>query len=239
MGLHGKHRPLVIRAALLLAALLLPQQAEACRLALALALDVSSSVDARDYALQAEGLATALEDTDVVEAIFHPSGPVALAVYEWSGREQQVMVQDWVMIETPADLAALTATIRANPRSHNQFPTALGYALSFGALLLARAPACDARTLDVSGDGMANEGYAPVLAFRNFDFDGITVNGLVVGGSTKPELVAYYLSHVIHGEGAFVEVAEDYDDYGRAMRRKLLRELEPPILVGAVDEALE
>ena len=38
-------------------------------------------------------------------------------------------------------------------------------------------------------------------------------------------LTNYYANRVIKGPGAFVETAEDFNDFGNAMRRKLIREL--------------
>ena len=66
MGQYGKHGPLVrLCAALWLWALAaLPAGAEGCRLALVLALDVSSSVDEVEYDLQRLGLAAALDAPD-------------------------------------------------------------------------------------------------------------------------------------------------------------------------------
>jgi hypothetical protein len=64
-----------------------------CRLALILGMDISSSVDPRKDALQRLGLAAALRAPDVVDAILsQPDRPVALAMFEWSGRIQQDMV---------------------------------------------------------------------------------------------------------------------------------------------------
>ena len=37
--------------------------------------------------------------------------------------------------------------------------------------------------------------------------------------------MTYYRREVVRGPGAFVEVAQGFEDYTRAMRRKLLREL--------------
>ena len=60
-----------------------------CRLALLLALDVSSSVDAEEHELQKAGIAASLNDPDIRHAILNGGpGTVALAVYEWSGRRQ-------------------------------------------------------------------------------------------------------------------------------------------------------
>ena len=52
----------------------------------------------------------------------------------------------------------------------------------------------------------------------------MTVNGLVIGANVVT-LGRYYQQFVIQGPGAFVEAADDYEDFERAMRRKLLREL--------------
>ena len=216
------------RIALALLGAVAAQPAAACRLALALAMDVSSSVDAAEDALQRGGLAAALVAPDVQAAFLAPGDPVALAVYEWSGRRKQVLLQDWVLIRAPSDLQAVSARIAASPRSHDDFPTALGYALGYGATLLGRAPDCAAATLDVSGDGENNEGFGPEEAYRAFPFDGITVNGLVVRAMPtegRADLVSYYRDTVIRGPGAFVEVAGGFADFERAMRAKLIREL--------------
>ena len=53
-----------------------------CRLALLLALDVSSSVDAEEHELQKAGIAASLNDPDIRHAILNGGpGTVALAVW--------------------------------------------------------------------------------------------------------------------------------------------------------------
>jgi Protein of unknown function (DUF1194) len=223
----GRPLPLSRVAAACLAALamLTAVPAEACRLALALGLDVSSSVDAREYRLQAEGLARALEAPEVREAFLAvPGAPVKLMIYEWSGWQQQELRQDWVTVAGPGELAAVAARIRGQRRSYAQYPTALGLALMYGARRLQDRGECRQRTLDVSGDGTNNDGAAPEIVKRQFPMDGITINGLVVGANMVT-LARYYRQFVIQGPGAFVEQVGDYADYEAAMRRKLLREL--------------
>jgi hypothetical protein len=68
---------------------------EQCRLALLLGMDVSASVDAAEYQLQIEGLAASLIHPSVVEAALNGNGPVALSIFEWSGRFQQDVLVDW------------------------------------------------------------------------------------------------------------------------------------------------
>ncbi|MEO0390928.1 MAG: DUF1194 domain-containing protein [Pseudomonadota bacterium] len=206
--------------------------AQACRLALLLAIDVSSSVDAAEDALQRGGLVAALTAPEVEAAFFASDDPVALAVYEWSGRYNQEVILDWVLIRSRAALLFAAEQVASSVRSHNEFPTAMGYALGFGAGMFERAPACLRRTLDMAGDGQNNEGFGPRAAYREFPFAGVTVNGLVVNAAdfeAETGLIAFYQREVLHGPGAFIEVAQGFEDYERAMRRKLERELSPPV----------
>ncbi|WP_299373658.1 DUF1194 domain-containing protein [uncultured Tateyamaria sp.] len=223
----------MVRAAAILAACCVASPALACRLALLLALDVSSSVDATEDRLQRGGLVAALTAPEVQAAFFANDMPVALAVYEWSGRYNQEVVLDWLLIDSPAALVVAAETVAASVRSHSEFPTAMGYALGFGAEMLARAPRCLRQTIDMAGDGQNNEGFGPQLAYREFAFDEVTVNGLVVNAAeftSETMLIEFYEKEVLRGPGAFLEVAQGFEDYERAIRRKLERELTPPVI---------
>ncbi len=211
----------------------LPAHAVDCRLALALALDVSSSVNATEDALQRRGLARALLSRDVERAFFIAPQSVALAVYEWSGRYNQKILLDWTMIDTPAALYEAAAALAGSERSTAKFPTALGYALGYGATLFQSAPRCLHKTLDVSGDGKNNEGFGPEEAYNAFPFQDIVVNGLAINAAefeAETDLIPYYRNKVLHGPGAFLEIANGFEDFERAMQRKLERELSPPTL---------
>ena len=196
-----------------------------CRLALSLALDVSTSVDAAEYQLQTQGLAQALSSEEVASAVFGaPMSTVALHIFEWSGRYNQATVLDWTIVKSPHHLRRIAAQISGLERSQSEFPTSLGYALGFGATALKNAPPCDRSTLDVSGDGRNNDGFGPQLALKNFDFSGVVVNALAIGGADDG-IVSYFLEEVIHGPGAFVEYAPDHSHFARAIKRKLVREI--------------
>ncbi|MFC6584593.1 DUF1194 domain-containing protein [Sulfitobacter aestuariivivens] len=208
-------------------------QAAECRLALLLALDVSSSVDAAEDQLQRGGLVSALIAPEVEAAFFAADQPVALAVYEWSGRYNQSVLLDWTLIDGRAALIKAAEVIAASKRSHSDFPTAMGHSLGFGANLFRKAPPCLRQTLDVAGDGQNNDGFGPAAAYREFAFADVTVNGLVVneaGSQSEVGLIAYYRGEVLHGPGAFLVIAEGFEDYEDAMRRKLERELTPPAI---------
>lgn len=206
-----------------------PTAAEGCRLALVLALDVSSSVDAREDRLQREGLARALVAPAVVRA-FLAGDPVALYAFEWSGSRSHVgLMPGWQIVADEEDLRRIATRIGKSRRSRSNLPTAVGAALGHAADRLRDGPDCRARTVDVAGDGIHNEGFSPELAYRAFPFDGVTVNALIVGGAEDDaELVAWFQAEVLRGFGAFSVYATGYEDYGRAMEMKLLRELELP-----------
>ena len=71
----------------LVAALLCPAMAQACETALVLTIDVSNSIDPGEYRVQADGMADALQDPEIIEAMVQ--GEVAIAVVQWSGEDRQ------------------------------------------------------------------------------------------------------------------------------------------------------
>jgi len=211
----------------------------ACRLSLALALDVSGSVDGTEYRLQLDGLAEALTDPDVVEALLAiPEAPVALFVFEWSASEYQRTLQDWMILDDPARISAVASRLRTWDRGVSPQATGLGAAMAHGASRLADGPRCDQATLDVSGDGENNDWPTPEALRSSGAIEGVRINGLVIAGDdeTAASLSAYFRARVIQGPDAFVEVARGFSDYSRAMRRKLLREVQglPVAMIGEI-----
>lgn len=207
--------------------------AGACRLALVLAMDVSNSVDIDEDILQRQGIASALVAPEVQAAFFASPDPVALLVFEWSGRHHQHLMVDWTTITHPNDLARVAGIIATSERQHRDFPTALGHALGYAATRLNERQDCLMQTIDVAGDGRNNDGFGPAEAYAAFPFDGVTVNGLVVDASileTRDALVSFFETEVIRGPSAFVEIANGFDDYEETMRRKLVRELLPQMI---------
>lgn len=244
MGQHGKYGPLVGRAALIVLLLLAAPAAAACRQALVLAIDVSGSVDPHEHALQRQGLARALLDADVQAAFLaDPVAPVRLLIFEWAGVYSQAVLAGWTEIVSAADLAATAAALATAPRAGGGQGTATGQAMLYGGARLAEQGDCVRHTLDISTDGERNSGVTPGLARRQPELRGIVVNGLAIGNGRRPldhqretqldRVVRFLHLEVIQGPDAFVEVADDFEDFARAMRRKLIRELKTPVY-GAV-----
>ncbi|WP_331459976.1 DUF1194 domain-containing protein [Cochlodiniinecator piscidefendens] len=215
--------------------------AATCRQALLLGLDVSGSVDAREYRLQLDGLANAFDTPSVRSALLSfPAAPVSIGVFEWSGATRQRLLVPWTSISSTEDLNDLISVLHSAQRVPLGQSTALGSAMAFAANYLEQQSECWSKTLDISGDGPSNSGPRPRDIAQHSSYDSITINALVIGSDPNwgtdqrseqiGELKAYFESEVIRGPIAFVEVALGFEDYEEAMIRKLLRELEGLVL---------
>ena len=117
--------------------------------------------------------------------------------------------------------------------------SALGTALAFAHSMLTQQPACWDHTIDVSADGYNNVGPTPQQIYSS-GLGRATVNALVVGkpdensvegpGIASDDLLKYFESEVIRGPGAFALYAQGYADYAQAMKKKLEKELKPPVI---------
>lgn len=198
----------------------------ACDLALLLAVDVSGSVDRREYRIQMQGLADALRDGVVAEALVRGSSHVALM--QWTGATRQNVTIPWREITSFAQVEALAAEVESAPRAWRNFSTAVGEAMALGLSLFASGPDCRRRVMDISGDGPSNEGIPPNAPRAALTEAGITVNALAID-SDKEDLTGWYWQNVITGAGAFVVTANDFSEYPKAIRLKLIRETSNPL----------
>ena len=196
--------------------------AAGCDLALVLAVDVSGSVDAREYRLQMDGLAAALRDPVVSEALVRAEAQVLLL--QWSGTGRQKITIPWTKITGFAEIDALADRVAQDQRIWRNYSTAVGEALLVGLEAFGRAGPCARRLIDLSGDGPSNEGVEPAELRPLLRAAGVTVNAIAIEQSV-PDLTAYYFENVITGEGAFVVTAAGFADYPDRIRRKLLREV--------------
>jgi hypothetical protein len=231
-------RPCTIAGALLSVALLAlagnaphaEAQANRVDIALVLAFDCSYSVDAREYALQRTGLARAFLDEEIVAALQSgPNGRIAVTVVQWSADDIQTVAVPWRLVDGPATAAELADRIGRMPRLAPPGSTSISAAILYGAGLLDRPPfAADKRVIDVATDGINNLGPRLKDARDAVVARGITVNGLAIQDEVG-YLHHYLRNRMIGGPGAFVQVADDYDDFERAIRIKLLREILPAV----------
>lgn len=198
-----------------------PAVSSACDLALVLAVDVSGSVDQQEYRVQMDGLAAALRDGTVVDALIDQRAQVTLI--QWSGGGRQRQTLEWRQITNASDAAAFATAISKDPRVWRNFSTAVGEALGLSLAVLEQVPSCRRKVIDVSGDGVSNEGPLPQEYRSALSAGAVTVNALAIE-TGNDDLTAWFYENLIHGEGAFVITANGFEDYPEQIRRKLQRE---------------
>jgi Mg-chelatase subunit ChlD len=188
--------------------------------AIVFAVDVSGSVNAERYELQRAGIAAIFADVAIEQIL---ADGLAVALMEWS--DGHAVVVPWTILRTPADARALARRIAAVPRAP-EFSTELSLALLAAADLLDACP-CTAqdRVIDLSGDGSNNGPMSTNLARDEVVARGIRINGLPIVTAEEPDVAEWYRANVVGGDGAFMEVANGYEDFARAMRRKFLLEV--------------
>lgn len=217
----------VLLAGCLLAAA--PARAEPVDLELVLAVDSSASVDYSEFSLQLEGLAHAFRDPDLAQAIeVGGVGAIAVVLIEWSSAGKQELVIPWTRIAGGADAEAFAARIDRAPRLIQTGATSISAAIMFANAQFENNGFEGARrVIDLSGDGYNNQGKALSLARAQVLQSGTTINALAIENQVLG-LGDYFEKHLIGGFGAFVIRASDYQDYLGQIRRKLIREIQPP-----------
>lgn len=222
---------------ILLAGLLVAGSARAkteVDLILALAVDVSRSIDAAEARLQREGYIAAFRDPEVIRAIRSgPHGRIAVSYFEWAGFGYAKVIAAWTLIDGAASAHAFADTLERNPPIPER-RTSISDAIDFALPWLSKHDfVAHRRVVDISGDGPNNWGELVTVARDRAIRAGITINGLPIldegGGPYSrfniPNLDLYYRDCVIGGPGAFVVVAADFKDFARAIRRKLILEV--------------
>ena len=194
--------------------------AERVATAIVFAVDVSGSVDDERYRLQRAGIAGVFADP-AIEAVI--ADGLAVSLMEWS--DGHTVVVPWRILRTLQDARALAGQIAGIARSPG-VSTELSLALLAAADLLDRCPCqTDNRVIDISGDGPNNGPISTPIARDQVLARNVRINGLPIVTSAEPDLAQWYQDNVVGGRGAFLEVANGYADFARAMRRKFMREI--------------
>jgi hypothetical protein len=207
-------------------------EAEPVDVELVLAVDVSRSVDAEEMAMQFRGYAAAFRDPRLVEGIAGgPVGQIAVTLFTWADSHIQEHLLPWMKVDGPATAERIAAAIESVPR-RTWLYTSISGALDFAGTLFGRGYEGTRRVVDVSGDGVNNSGRPVAEARTQALAKGIVLNGLAVLDRTPqpwasglPPLDDYYRTEVIGGPGAFLMVAEGYEAFEQAVKRKIIREI--------------
>ncbi len=219
-------------------------------LELILAIDVSGSIDDEEALLQREGYINAFRHPDLVRAI--QGGMlqrIAVSYYEWAGFGHIRSIVDWTVVKDRETAFAFADSLTRNPPLTAR-RTAISAAIEFAVPYFERNRFDGTRrVVDISGDGPNNWGTPVRVARDKALAAGITINGLPImngregpsGWPQLPDLDLYYRDCVIGGPGAFIVVANSFEDFGTAIRRKLILEIagrEPPVRLAAAATAV-
>ncbi len=191
---------------------------------LVLAVDTSASVDNKEYELQMRGIAKAFRSPKVIHAI-ESTGGIAVMLVQWSSWANTESPMPWRMLNDRPSILSFAAEVESSRRAGVGNLTGIGTAI--GASLKSIEDnrfAGRLRKIDISGDGLNNSGLPLVQARNLARSKSVTINALAIQ-TDFPNLATYFREHVISGPDAFVVAAVDYEDFARAMRIKLVREL--------------
>lgn len=216
-------------------------EAEPVDVELVLAVDVSRSVDPREMELQFNGYAAAFRDPRLMAAVAAgPIGAIGCTVFVWSDPDEQRVLVPWTRIDGAKSGEEFAAAIDHAPR-HGGAYTSISAAIDFALKMFDASPfEGTRRVVDISGDG-ANNSSGPGRTLEKVREDaferGIVLNGLAILDRPDPNAAAalperyrqpldeYYRESVIGGPGSFLVVADGFEAFGNAVRRKLIREI--------------
>lgn len=203
-------------------------------LELALGIDVSGSVDDHEALLQRQGYIAAFRHPDVIRAVEQGTlGRIAVAYYEWAGYGHMRIITDWTLIDGAEAAHAFAGSLELNPprtASRTAISSAIDFAVTYFDVNDFEGTR---RVVDISGDGTNNWGGLVTIARDRAVLAGVIINGLPIvngrpGPSGRPQtsgLDLYYEDCVIGGPGAFIVIANSFQEFAEAVRRKLIIEI--------------
>ena len=185
-------------------------------LCLVLLLDASGSIDQSAWDLQAKATAAAIADRSVVERITRgPHGRIMVMALEWSSSFTQML--PWTPIASAADAESAAGALIAHRRVQNG-ATAVGEALEAAVQSIRSGPDCVRHVIDISSDGVNNNGVEPRKPMATLKGMDVTVNALVIEGEYG---VFDYYKDTVSG---FV-MSATWDGFGQAIKAKLQLEV--------------
>jgi hypothetical protein len=200
---------------------------------LALAVDISFSMDPDEQELQREGYIHALTSNEFLQALRQGThGKIAITYFEWANVNDQRVIVPWRLIDGPEAADAFVAEIARAPY-RRAARTSVSGALEFAAGLFENSGYKGIRrVIDVSGDGTNNNGPPVAMVRDEVLSKGFVINGLPI--MLKPPVASsmdiealdiYYEDCVTGGPGSFVIPIKDREKFKEATRNKLVQEI--------------
>jgi hypothetical protein len=240
--------PLALGCAFLIARAALAQDM-ATDVNIVTALDLSTSVDPSDMRVELSGMALAIRDPRVLEAIrMGERRRIGFAVFGWHHSQFPTIVS-WTLIETDDDAirvsreieARLSVDVESEAREHAIWYigrlTDLSQAIDHAGELLQAAPFPTKRAvINIVGDGKDNVGEDAPIARDRFLEGGGTVNGVVL--NADPVMIAYFEEKVVGGPGAFVMSTTDHTVLVDVLVRKFIGDIIADATIGSGKAAI-
>ena len=216
---------------------------ECLDVAVVLTVDASASVSKSEFALQQQGIAAAFRDPEVLDAIA-AAGRVAVSIIFWGSENLPKPQSDWILLDNAAAAENFAQNVESMPRQVTG-DTGLGAGLLAALQKLEGLENCAIRkVVNVSGDGEETRVYrrmrlspAPPQVKAMAELTNVQINALAISNEERG-LADYYAANVITGPDAFVMEVTRYEDYSRAIRRKLVREIAPRVVSGYLDRII-
>lgn len=199
-------------------------------------LDISNSIDLDYMKIEIAGLAQAIRDPQVLQAI--KAGPhhrVGFAVFAWH-HDQFPTVVSWTLIDSDRAALAVSQAIEARQLVDVELEgreqvawyigrlTDLSQAIDHANELLRTAPFAGTRSVvNIIGNGEDNVGEDAGFARDRVVAAGGTVNGVVLGSDETA--LEYYRQQVVGGLGSFVMSTGDAATLTQVMIRKFLHDI--------------
>jgi hypothetical protein len=214
-----------------------------------LSIDVSGSVDTNEFNLQKNGYVQAFKSQEIKDGIARLPDGMAVAVQYWGSNPYNPLAVNWRIIKNAADAEAFATTMASTTRPGGGGTNIKGAVDSAKNSLLNNNYEGRALVLDVSGDGISKDSpgcgkkdglYSINCQSLRDSRDsavkaGITINGLPINNPNpdanakamfEDQIDVHYRDNLIGGNGAFLEKASGFGDFGRAVQLKIEREIE-------------
>ena len=200
------------------------------------AIDISNSVDLDEMKVELDGIAQAIRDPRVLQAIQEGhQHRIGFAVFAWH-HDQFPTIVSWSLIGSEEEALSVSRTIAARALVNVELEgraqvewyigrlTDLSQAIDHAGEMLRTVPfASDRAVINIVGDGEDNVAEDADVARDRFVQAGGTLNGVVLGHD--PKIIEYFQRQVMGGPHAFVMSTSDAPSLVEAFARKFLGDI--------------
>jgi hypothetical protein len=200
------------------------------------AIDISNSVSMDEMNVELDGMAQAIRDPRVLQAIqAGRQHRIGFAMFAWH-HDQFPTIVSWTTIASDEDMVSVSRAIAARKLINTELEgraqvewyigrlTDLSQAIDHASEMLQAAPFASDRTIiNVVGDGEDNVAEDAYVARDRFVKTGGTLNGVVLGDD--PKVIEYFQHRVMGGPHAFVMATSDAPSLVEAFARKFLGDI--------------